>query len=119
MRSLRRNLGLQPEIIPEDDSDLNDNSYRQGSNPGESEEDNDDLPIDDDEANNSAGEKFDECVEEVMQDANTSEDINIDDSTFSKASSASESNDGLLQADGEWVEKSICFSHPSEVTFSI
>lgn len=80
MRSSRRTLGLQPEIIPEDDSQ--DNSNNNQSIDSESEENIIERQEEEDEEELTVARS-----EEVR-----SEDVNIQDSSFSKVYSDSDSD---------------------------
>lgn len=79
MRSSRRNLGLQPELTPED-SDLN-GEEEDVRAPSEEERDEEDPQS--------------ESLEDPVRAA-TSEDVNLDDSNFSKVTSDSESEEEVV-----------------------
>lgn len=79
MRSSRRNLALQPELTPED-SDLN-GEEEDVRAPSEEERDEEDPQS--------------ESLEDPVRAA-TSEDVNLDDSNFSKVTSDSESEEEVV-----------------------
>lgn len=81
MRSSRRNLGLQPEVSPED-SDSNKDSKIGQSDRREQEQ----------------GEEETEAADQTHPV--TSDEINIDDSALSKITSDSESEEGNVPVTG-------------------
>lgn len=86
MRSSRRTLGLQPELIPED-SDSNDGSDQQDSVAV-------DIQADDPQS----------VALENITPAVSSDDVNIDDSNFSKVTSESDSEEEVITNDSQLLK---------------
>lgn len=84
MRSSRRNLGLQPELIPDDSDSNEDGSHHKSIT--------EDIAREDIQSGNPDAE---------VQAVASSYDVNIEDSTFSKVTTDSESEDDERQAESQ------------------